>query len=528
MADSFSTSLRLRLQQTGGNNNTWGSLLNTAALQLLEDAISGMTTVTIAGSDVTLSTANGANDQARYAILKLSGSPGATRSVIVPAVSKLYLVINGTANDQTVKVAGQTGVTVSAGASQLLYCDGTDVKAAQANPVGTVGAAADSLALGGFAAALYPRLDTHNVFTKGVRYPFVTATDGSTVTFDVAEGRNFIVTLAGNRTLAFANAADGAIVELWLKQDAGGNRTVTWPANVAFEGGVTPTLSAAAGAIDRFSATYNAAENRWIVRPGTRVGSGSAIAVDLQVGGSNQFLWDLAGRPSGIVTVDVTIARGVVITSTSPAAPALDCRGFASGSTVRIVNRGRILGRGGRGGRGGNVSSAGDDFRFDATAGEAGGTAILGPGAGITCTIENSDGYIWGGGGGGGGGGATAANGHAAAGGGGGGGAPFGSGGDAGTAGNQSVKTAGSIGLSAGIETAGTGGIGAATSGSGGTGGTGGTPGTAGSAGASPTSSTFDADGGAGGAAGKAIDQNGGTVTVLSGSSAPNLLGAVS
>ncbi len=529
MADSFSSSLRVRLQATGSNTNTWGGLLNSAALQLLEDAIAGLIPITVASAAVTLTSNNGATDQARYAMLKLTGTPGADRTIIVPPVPKKYLVWNATDTKQTIKTPSGAGVEIAVGVATQVFCDGTDVRAIQSAATGAVAEAVNAQNLGGFAAAVYARLDVANSFQKGVRWAFKELVDGSTVTMDVADTKNHHVVLAGNRTLAVANAADGAEFDLWIQQDAGGGHTITWPADFTFEGGATPVLSTSAGALDRFEGKYHAEIGKWVVRPGGRTGAGGSVALTVSVGGSNIRLHDLVGRPGGIVTVDVAFDRGVVITSLSPAAPALDLRGFATGSTVRIVNRGRILGCGGDGGAGGGVNSAGDDFTFKAKVGRNGGVAVMGPGSGITCQIDNGDGYIWGGGGGGGGGGATAANGSQVAGGGGGGGAPFGRGGDGASAGGTSQST-GNPGADASLDTAGNGGTGGAAvgSGNGGTGGQGGAPGANGNAGTGPTGSSYTAPAGAGGTAGKAIEQNGGTVTVLSGAGSPNILGAVS
>ena len=106
MADTFDSLLRTRLQQTGNNRDTWGQLLNTNTLNLLSKSIAGRVQVTVAGEDRTLTTNNGSEDEARYAILDLVGSPGAARNIIIPAVSKVYVVRNATGSTMTVKTVG--------------------------------------------------------------------------------------------------------------------------------------------------------------------------------------------------------------------------------------------------------------------------------------------------------------------------------------------------------------------------------------------------------------------------------------
>ncbi len=114
MADTFTSLLRLVLQETGGNQNVWGDINNASAIDLLEDAIAARLDldVTPATDPVTLSAANGADDQARNAVIALTGVPGGTRDIIVPSTSKLYIVSNETADVMTIKTVANAGVDV--------------------------------------------------------------------------------------------------------------------------------------------------------------------------------------------------------------------------------------------------------------------------------------------------------------------------------------------------------------------------------------------------------------------------------
>ena len=82
--------------------------------------------------------------------------------------------------------------------------------------------------------------------------PYTVATDGATVTFNLAVSRVQIVTMAGNRTLALSNAATGMTFCLILKQDATGSRTATWFAGITWAGGSAPTLTTTAAKSDAF------------------------------------------------------------------------------------------------------------------------------------------------------------------------------------------------------------------------------------------------------------------------------------
>lgn len=523
MADSFTSSLRQRLQQTGANNNVWGGLLNAAALQLLEDAVSGRVVITVAGADITLSTNLGANDQARYAILSLQGAPGATRNIIVPAVSKIYVVENLTANDQTVKTPAGTGVAVPAGNRVVVMCDGTNVV--------TVGSD----------LSLFARLASRNAFSAGNSEVIVTIADGATVTMDLALGNVFKVTLGGNRTLAITNPNDGSWADLYVIQDPTGGRTLSFPATIVWEGGAAPTVSPIASSATLVQVRYDADTTNYYGRAGSPIissGGGTVAAFTLDKNENNIDVFARAGSPAGAATITLTINRGVLISSLVVGTPALDFSGFVAGSIINIINNGYIIGRGGEGGNGGGAGgfSGNDPYAESGRAGKIGGEAIRLPSTACTINITNSAGFIWGGGGGGGGGGGTSSTNadNLAAGGGGGGGAGGGRGGQgmsfrSNTGAEVATGTHGTDGTTGRTGVLGAKGIGNNFgTADGGDGGDGGDFGAAGAVGESPTAQSLDAVGGAAGGAGKAVNVNGGTAPVfVSGSGAPNVKGAV-
>lgn len=83
--------------------------------------------------------------------------------------------------------------------------------------------------------------------------PTATATDGSTVTFDLAAHSSWQVTLGGNRTLALSNAGASSRFSVVLKQDATGSRTVTWFGGILWPGGTAPTLTTTPNKRDVFT-----------------------------------------------------------------------------------------------------------------------------------------------------------------------------------------------------------------------------------------------------------------------------------
>lgn len=108
-----------------------------------------------------------------------------------------------------------------------------------AAPTATAGTNTTQLATTAFVQAALALLSTP-----------VTLTDGATITPDLATGRVFSVTLAGNRTLANpSNQVAGQSGRILVKQDATGSRTLGYGTAWKFAGG-TPTLSTAANAVD--------------------------------------------------------------------------------------------------------------------------------------------------------------------------------------------------------------------------------------------------------------------------------------
>ena len=76
--------------------------------------------------------------------------------------------------------------------------------------------------------------------------------DGATITIDMATACHHSVTLGGNRTFAApSNQVVGQSGSIFITQDGTGSRTATFNGAFKFNGGTAPTLSTAAGAVDR-------------------------------------------------------------------------------------------------------------------------------------------------------------------------------------------------------------------------------------------------------------------------------------
>lgn len=134
---NFTPLLGLALPTTGDLSGTWGTVVNDAITGLLDSAVAGTTTLS-SDVDVTLSTTNGASNQARNAIILWTATGTVTRNITAPAQSKAYFVINATGGTQSIVIRGAgptTGVTIPAGARALVAWNGSDFVKVVSNPV---------------------------------------------------------------------------------------------------------------------------------------------------------------------------------------------------------------------------------------------------------------------------------------------------------------------------------------------------------------------------------------------------------
>jgi hypothetical protein len=126
MASTYSPTLRLELIGNGEQAGTWGTTTNTNLGSLLEQAITGVQTITMGDATYTLTSFDGAVDEARNAVLVLGGTVTTPQNLIAPAVEKTYIIKNGTGANVTVKTSGGSGITFVNNQVGIVYCDGTN------------------------------------------------------------------------------------------------------------------------------------------------------------------------------------------------------------------------------------------------------------------------------------------------------------------------------------------------------------------------------------------------------------------
>ena len=127
MPSTYSPSLKLELIATGEQPGTWGVTTNTNLGTLLEQAITGVQSIVMTDVNYTLSDLNGLSDEARNAVLVVTGTNTTTRAVVAPLVNKQYTVINNTTGGYPITIGASTGVvvTIGNGVTQSVYCNGS-------------------------------------------------------------------------------------------------------------------------------------------------------------------------------------------------------------------------------------------------------------------------------------------------------------------------------------------------------------------------------------------------------------------
>ena len=143
MASTFSN-LGLNLQATGENSGTWGELTN-VNLQEIDNAISGVVTITLTGNTTLAFTSNATSttftDEAgRNKTIILSGSLSATTvTVTVPNIEKDYVVINNSGGTATISSGGSTTVSIATGSKNYVIVDPATTSVISAVPAATPG-----------------------------------------------------------------------------------------------------------------------------------------------------------------------------------------------------------------------------------------------------------------------------------------------------------------------------------------------------------------------------------------------------
>jgi len=128
MASTYSPSLKLELMGNGDQSGTWGNTTNANLGVLLEQAITGVQSITMSNANYVLTNYNGTTDEARNAVLVVSGTNSAIRQIVAPLANKVYVVTNNTSGGYAITIGGSSGgtVVIPNGVTAQVYCDGTN------------------------------------------------------------------------------------------------------------------------------------------------------------------------------------------------------------------------------------------------------------------------------------------------------------------------------------------------------------------------------------------------------------------
>jgi hypothetical protein len=264
---NYTTLLGLALPTTGDLSGTWGDTVNTSITSLLDSAIAGTTTLST-DTDVTLSTTNGASNQARQQIIVCSGARTVLRTITAPAASKSYIIINATTGGFGVKIVGAgptTGVTIANGRSALVSWNGSDFVTTASN---------DITALSGLGTGVATALGTAINTTGGL------VTQSGTLASNA-------VLLGGGASTAITSTSTGTGVVTALGQNVSGSGSIVLSTGAALSAETFST-----------SASVSAA--------GTTQGTGTALTSDYNV-------VTTAAASSGVVLPTATTGRRVIV-----------------------------------------------------------------------------------------------------------------------------------------------------------------------------------------------------------------------
>lgn len=277
MASTFSTLLTLEKLTQGEQDNTWGDK-TTDTLSKIEQAIAGRLGITLAASNYTLTAVNGGDGSGSTnpapMILDCSGTLSASVSVVIPNVSKLYIIKNGTSGAYTVgiKTTSGTALTIPQGETYLVWCNGSNVVATiSALASGTIALATNALQLGGVVAASYAQKAVKNSWTKPqiVVGAQMTLTAGTYTPNADNDTTLYLAQAAADADITIANptgtAVNGQIMTFWLEQHGSTLRSLTWGSKYIFTDDTNVNLTQTLDAVDGFTAQYNSNLDRWMV-----------------------------------------------------------------------------------------------------------------------------------------------------------------------------------------------------------------------------------------------------------------------
>lgn len=292
MSSTYTTNLRLEKQGSGENAGSWGDRLNDNVIDLVDQAVGSYTSISLAADSHTLTTNNGATDEARSAALYLHGTLTSSVDVNVPDnIEKVYIVRNNTSGsfDVTIKSTSETnGFVAPQGTTCVVFTDGVSV-----NPVTTPvnqttgqpttlsattinvptitsaaisGSTINNTAITGGSVSGTSIVATNITAKSTVTFESVVSVSGAAIAkfvtasvsgdhqINLIQSNNFFVYTKGNVSIQTPlNINQGQSGVIYVVQDSSGTNRISFSDVWKFAGGTSITLSRQASAVDALS-----------------------------------------------------------------------------------------------------------------------------------------------------------------------------------------------------------------------------------------------------------------------------------
>lgn len=297
MPSTYSSSLRLELQATGENSNSWGTKTNNN-LNLIEQAISGYEAITLvsASSTYNLTIADASSSPGRNAFIEFRGTVASAISIVVPDVEKGYWVKNSaTGAALTFRTSSGTGFTLPSNDWIFIITDGTS-----AFPVTT-------------SLTNYARINSANTFTGANTFTSVVDIQANTS----ITGNIFV---SGVATLASAVDIKGA-TSLASTLVVGGNATLN--------GSVSVSGSFAVSGASTFTSVVNIRANASVV--GNFLVSGATtLASSVDIKGATSLASTLVVGGNTVLNGSVSVSGSFAVSGASTFTSVVNIRANAS------------------------------------------------------------------------------------------------------------------------------------------------------------------------------------------------------
>jgi hypothetical protein len=139
MPSTYTANGGIELPADGEQSATWGDTVNDN-MSIIDRITNGVGAITLSGTTHTLTTSNGVLSDGQYNVLVLGGSPSGTNTVTVSPNDgqRIYIVKNGSGQTATFTQGSGANVSVLAGTTKIIYCDGTGSGAAVVDLTGSL------------------------------------------------------------------------------------------------------------------------------------------------------------------------------------------------------------------------------------------------------------------------------------------------------------------------------------------------------------------------------------------------------